>query len=69
MLQTTRQQSTANRCPALVASPVTYAETRVKTFIVKDRIVYEADLGAETEAVVKAINSFNPDDSWEITAD
>lgn len=55
---------------ALVAWPVTYAETGVKTFIVsKDGIVYEADLGADTEAAAKAITSFNPDDSWEITSE
>lgn len=55
---------------ALVAWPVSYAESGVKTFIVsKDGIVYEADLGADTEAAVKAIASFNPDDSWEISKD
>lgn len=55
---------------ALVAWPVSYAETGVKTFIVsKDGIVYETDLGAETEAAVKAIGSFNPDDSWTIATD
>jgi len=55
---------------ALVAWPVRYAETGVKTFVVsKDGIVYEADLGAETEATVKAITSFDPDDSWEISTD
>lgn len=51
---------------ALVAWPVSYAESGVKTFIVsKDGIVYEIDLGADTETAVKAITSFNPDDSWE----
>ncbi len=55
---------------ALVAWPVTYAETGVKTFIVsKDGIVYEADLGVDTDALAKAIQSFNPDDAWEITTD
>jgi len=55
---------------ALVAWPVSYAETGVKTFIVsKDGIVYEADLGPDTEAKAKAIASFDPDDSWEISSD
>lgn len=55
---------------ALVAWPVTYAETGVKTFIVsKDGIVYETDLGADTETAVKGITSFNPDDSWDISKD
>ncbi len=55
---------------ALVAWPVSYAESGVETFIVsKDGIVYETDLGADTETAVKAITSFNPDDSWEISKD
>jgi hypothetical protein len=54
----------------LVAWPVTYAETGVHTYIVnKEGIVYQADLGAETEALVQSINRFDPDDSWQIATD
>ena len=55
---------------ALIAWPVIYAETGVKTFMVNQQgIVYEADLGEDTEAKVEAITLFNPDDSWEVSGD
>jgi hypothetical protein len=55
---------------ALVARPVKYAETGVRTFVVNHQgIVYEADLGADTEALADAMELFNPDDSWEVTGD
>jgi hypothetical protein len=55
---------------ALVAWPVTYAETGVKTFIInKDGVVYEADLGADTATLAPEITTFNPDDKWEVVKD
>ena len=55
---------------ALLAWPVKYAETGVKTFAVNHQgIVYEADLGPKTEAVAGAIKQFNPDDKWQVTGD
>jgi len=55
---------------ALIAWPVSYAETGVKTFMVNQAgIVYEKDLGQDTEATVKEIARFNPDKTWEITGD
>jgi hypothetical protein len=55
---------------ALIAWPVKYADTGVHTFVVNQQgIVYQKDLGPETEAKANAIKSFNPDDSWEIVAD
>ena len=54
----------------LIAWPVKYAETGVHTFLVNQQgIVYEADLGPETEALAAAITKFNPDDSWALTDD
>jgi hypothetical protein len=54
----------------LVAWPVKYGETGVRTFIVNQQgIVYEADLGDGTEAKAAEIKLFNPDDSWEVTGD
>ncbi|MDK1494643.1 DUF2950 domain-containing protein [Sinorhizobium sp. 7-81] len=54
----------------LIAWPVTYAETGVKTFVVNQQgIVYERDLGASTEAIVPFIERFNPDDKWTVVAD
>ncbi|WP_436171182.1 DUF2950 family protein [Mesorhizobium sp. LjNodule214] len=55
---------------ALMAWPVKYAETGVKTFAVNHQgIVYEADLGPKTEAVAGAIKQFNPGDKWQLTGD
>lgn len=55
---------------ALVAWPAKYAETGVNTFAVNQHgIVYETDLGPATEAIVKHIDRFNPDDAWTIVAD
>jgi len=55
---------------ALVAWPARYAETGVNTFVINNAgIVYEADLGPETEKTVEGIKSFNPDDSWSVVED
>ncbi|WP_274627095.1 DUF2950 domain-containing protein [Arvimicrobium flavum] len=54
----------------LLAWPITYGETGVKTFAVNQSgIVYEADLGPATEQIVKYIDRFNPDDSWKVVPD
>ena len=53
---------------ALVAWPVSYEVTGVKTFVVNTAgIVYEKDLGGDTEKAAAAITDFDPDDSWTIT--
>jgi hypothetical protein len=55
---------------ALLAWPAKYGETGVKTFAVNQSgIVYETDLGPATEAIVKYIDRFNPDESWDVVAD
>jgi hypothetical protein len=55
---------------ALIAWPVKYAETGAKTFMVSHHgTVYETDLGPETGAIVKYIDSFNPDDGWNVVTD
>jgi hypothetical protein len=52
---------------ALLAWPVKYQETGVKTFVVNQNgIVYQADLGPSTEQIVKYIDSFNPGDEWSV---
>jgi hypothetical protein len=39
------------------------------TFIVnRDGIVYQKDLGPETENVAKSITQYNPDPSWQRVA-
>lgn len=54
----------------LIAWPVKYGETGVKTFVVNQHgVVYETDLGPSTEEIVKYIERFNPDDSWNVVND
>jgi hypothetical protein len=54
----------------LIAWPAEYGETGVKTFAVNQHgVVYETDLGPTTEAIVKYIDRFNPDDTWKVVAD
>jgi hypothetical protein len=55
---------------ALIAWPVKYGETGIHTFVVNQQgIVYQADLGAETERMAAGIRRFNPSKDWEITGD
>jgi hypothetical protein len=55
---------------AAVAWPAKYGNTGVKTFIVNQRgIVYEKDLGADTDAIARALQVYDPDDSWQPTGD
>lgn len=55
---------------ALVAWPASYGETGVHTFVVnRNGIVYEADLGDQTERIAADIRQFNPNDDWQIVAD
>lgn len=50
---------------ALVAYPERYASSGVMSFIVNhDGVVYEKDLGRDTEAEVEKMSAFNPDKSW-----
>ena len=55
---------------ALVAVPVEYRVTGVKTFIVSyDGIVYQKDLGPDSLAIVKKMERYNPDKTWQPTYD
>ena len=50
---------------ALVAWPAQYNVTGVMTFIVNgDGILYQKDLGPETESVSRSMTRYNPDRSW-----
>jgi len=50
---------------ALVAWPVHYDASGVMTFVVnQDAVVYEKDLGPETDAAARAITRYDPDDTW-----
>ncbi|RPJ21335.1 MAG: DUF2950 domain-containing protein [Desulfobacteraceae bacterium] len=50
---------------ALVAYPAKYASSGVMTFIVNhDGVVYEKDLGRNTEKTAQAMKVFDPDSTW-----
>jgi len=50
---------------ALVAYPARYASSGVMTFIVNhDGVVYEKDLGRNTEKAAQAMKLFDPDSTW-----
>jgi hypothetical protein len=50
---------------ALVAVPVEYRVTGVKTFIVNyDGVVYQKDLGPNSLEIVKKMELYNPDTTW-----
>ena len=50
---------------ALVAHPARYGVSGVMTFIVnQDGVVYQKDLGPNSEAIARAMKEFNPDSTW-----
>ena len=51
---------------ALVAAPADYEKTGIKTFIVShDGVVWEKDLGPKTVEAFRAMERFDPDESWD----
>ncbi len=55
---------------ALVAVPAEYRVTGVKTLIVSnDGIVYQKDLGPDSLNIVKNMELYNPDKTWQVTDD
>ncbi len=51
---------------ALVAHPAQYGNSGVMTFIVnQDGVVYQKNLGKNTEKIASAMTKFDPDKSWE----
>ena len=49
----------------LIAWPAAYGVSGIMSFIVNhDGIVYEKDLGSQTDALAKAMTRFNPDKTW-----
>jgi DUF2950 family protein len=50
---------------ALVAWPVRYGDTGIMTFMISHAgVVYEKDMGPNSDATARAMTRFNPDDSW-----
>jgi hypothetical protein len=55
---------------ALVAWPAEYGSSGVMTFIVNQQgRVYQKDLGKNTTEIVKKMNAYDPDPSWQISPD
>ena len=55
---------------ALIAWPAQYDVTGVMTFIVNhEGVVYEKDLGPETDVAAAAIKAYDPDSSWVAAGD
>jgi len=55
---------------AAIAWPANYGVTGVQTFEVNnDGVVYQKDLGEDTEKIAPAIKEFNPDEGWTVTHD
>ncbi len=55
---------------ALAAAPAEYRVTGVKTIMVgPDGLVYEKDLGPDTLKTFQAMDSYNPDKTWQVTED
>jgi hypothetical protein len=55
---------------AVVAWPAEYGDSGVMTFLVNhDGVVYEKDLGLETETLAEKITAFNPDSTWQKVKD
>ena len=55
---------------AFVAYPAEYRSSGVKTFLVStDGVVFEKDLGENTEAIARSMKEFNPDSTWQQTGE
>lgn len=50
----------------VVAWPADYGNSGIKTFVVNQRdLVFEKNLGPDTDKIAAAITEYDPDDSWE----
>ncbi len=55
---------------AVVAWPAKYGNSGIMTFITNHRgLVWQKDLGAETETLAAAMDAYDPDSSWTPTGD
>lgn len=51
---------------ALIAWPVSYGHTGITSFMINQKdVVYQKDMGDDTDAQARKIDSFDPDDSWQ----
>jgi len=51
---------------SFLAYPAQYRNSGVMTFVVnQDGVIYQKDLGPETESIASAMTEYDPDDSWD----
>jgi len=51
-----------------VAYPAAYSSSGIMTFIVnQDGVIYQKDLGPDTNTVASAMTEYDPDSTWERT--
>jgi len=50
---------------AILATPVTYRDSGIMTFMLsQEGVVYQKDLGPKTSEIAGYIYSYSPDSSW-----
>ena len=55
---------------AIIAWPAKHGNSGIMTFMInQDGVVYEKDLGSQTNTTVQRINQFNPDKTWKQVKD
>ena len=55
---------------ALLAFPAQYGDSGIMTFIISHQgLLLQKDFGADTAELIKSINEYNPDDSWQSVTD
>jgi hypothetical protein len=55
---------------AVIASPAEYGVSGIMSFLInKNGIMFQKDLGEDTEKIAAAIDSYDPDDSWDVEKD
>jgi hypothetical protein len=61
-----RQEGQLTRGWAVLAYPAVYGETGIMSFLCSSHgIVYEQDLGDQTDQIVAEIDAFDPDSPWQ----
>ncbi len=55
---------------AALAWPAKYGNSGVMSFVVNQQgLIFQKDLGPDTDSLVATITAYDPDDSWEPTPD
>lgn len=64
-ISTTMQDGNLTRGWAVIAYPAEYGRTGIMSFLVGNGgVVYEKDLGKNTDKAIEQIDAFDPADGW-----